>query len=474
MGLAHLLRITLNAPANVSFWRRFNPFRPKAETGLVRSSGEAALRGVPVGVPLNEWLGSLQRTGGGRQRSFYGESIALNDAMAGLKLFGLDVGQIPVTPQTALGIPTFYACLDALTDALSYPPIGHYTEADFGKKKLTGTPAHRVLNIRPNRHQTPFGMRKAFWVNDFLWGEGLLRIYRDAYNNVAELRHVPRKDYSVLEGTDGVLLYQLNDGTLLEEESIIRVKGLSLDGKFSRGLLHYQTRPLQLGMGATEFLNRYYQNGTLPPGYLKTDAQVTGNEQAFRALQTGWDEHRGVAGDGKTPVLGLGTEYKPITTTNQQSQVVELLSMHPEEIYRMFRMQPHMIGDTSKATSFGNGVEQLGIQYVTFTLLPRATEFEQELNYKILRGRDVGKQWFKHNFSAYMRGDFKGRMEGYQKGIQSGMYSPNQALELEDMNGYEGGDVRMVNGNMIAVKNVEKNIPAGAPKQPTEKDNEQA
>jgi HK97 family phage portal protein len=428
---------------------------------------------IPDGVSVNDFYGSRYQS-----RSVpYSNLVALSDALAGLKLFGMDVGKIPVNETTALGISTFYACLDAVTDALAYPPIGEYRAAQYGTEKLTDTPEHRVLSVRPNRHQTPFALRKAFWVNQFLFGEGLLRIGRDFYNQTETLTHIPRREYFILETTDGELFYQIaKTGERLREEDVIRCKGISINGKYSGGLLGYQTRTLQLGMGAAEFLNRYYQNGTMPPGYLKTDANVAQNKEAFQCLQEGWDEHRGLNGQSdKTPVLGLGTDYKSITASNKESQVIELLTMHPEEIYRMFRIQPSMVGDTSKATSFGSGVEQLGIQCVTYTLLPRATEFEQELNYKLLPTKYVGKRWFKHNFSAFQRGDFKTRMEAYHKGIQSGMYDPNTALALEEMNGYEGGDIHMVNGNMIAVKNVERNVPAGAPKQPTEKeDDEQA
>lgn len=342
---------------------------------------------------------------------------------------------------------------------------GVYRETDTGREKDRSHPLYELINLRASRHQSAYFFRKTLLVHRYLCGHGLAEIIRDAKTNrPSEFRLIKPGDYSILEGADGSLLFDLHNGRVLAEEDVLHLRHLSLNGTDSPGLLGYQKPHIQLELTANEYLSRYYQKGTMQPGYLKTDANVAQNKEAFQKLQEGWDSHRGAVGDGKTPLLGLGTDFKPITSTNRESQTVEFLEAHRGKFYTLFRVPPHLVGDTSKATSFGGGIEQLSIQFVTYTLLPLAVSIEQEIDYKCFRKSERGTYYTKHNFNNLMRGDFAGRMEGYAKGVQAGVFKPNEARAFEDMNADPHGDALIVNGNIITLENAKNNIPAGAPK----------
>lgn len=386
------------------------------------------------------------------QRSSIG-TADINDPVSFWKLFGVDVdlANVVVTPQVALGLEAFQACLDIISSAVAQVPLSVYEETERGKEVAAGHPLFSLVKLRPNRQQGSFLYRKTRVIHQYLYGHALSEIVRGPGNRPVEFKIIQPGDYSILESADGTFLYQKKNGKVLAEEDVIHTRGISLDGKFGYGLPFLHKRVIKLGITSQEFLNKYYAKGTHIQGYITSESKLSPSDA--NALGDQWDDKysSGVDGVGKTPVLGQGTEYKAITRTPVESQMVEFLTMHPSKIYQMFRVPPHLVGDTTKATSFGSGIEDMSIMFVTYTLLPLAVQFEEEMNYKAFRSSEIGRFYVKHNFNGLQRGNFAGRMEAFGKGIQAGIYSPNDARKLEDMNSYEEGDTYMVNGNMIPV-----------------------
>ena len=114
----------------------------------------------------------------------------------------------------------------------------------------------------------------------------------------------------------------------------------------------------------------------------------------------------------------------------------------------LLRVPAHLINDLERAT-FSN-IEHQDIGFVKHTLVPWMTNWEQRLAVSLLTTEErASGLYYKHNANAVMRGDFVSRMQGYNMGIQTGIFTRNEVRALEDMNGYEGGDVPIMNGNMV-------------------------
>ena len=56
--------------------------------------------------------------------------------------------------------------------------------------------------------------------------------------------------------------------------------------------------------------------------------------------------------------------------------------------------------------------------------------------------------YFKFIRESLLRMDSKARADSFAVRIQNGMMTPNEALEKEDMNGYEGGDAHYMASNI--------------------------
>jgi HK97 family phage portal protein len=156
---------------------------------------------------------------------------------------------------------------------------------------------------------------------------------------------------------------------------------------------------------------------------------------------------------GKVAVLEEGMRYDPISINPSEAQFIETRKYQLDEIARIFRVPPHMIGDLEKS-SFSN-IEQQSLEFVMYTLNPWVKRWEQAINKSLLLPSEKGLYFCKMNVDGLLRGDYESRMNGYSIGRQNGWLSANDIRELEDMNPIsdeEGGNLYLVNGNMLPLK----------------------
>ena len=143
-------------------------------------------------------------------------------------------------------------------------------------------------------------------------------------------------------------------------------------------------------------------------------------------------------------------KYTPISISPEQAQFLETRKFQIDEIARIFRVPPHMSGDLEKS-SFNN-IEQQSLEFVKYTLDPWVSRLEQAMFRALLTREEKKKYFFKFNVDGLLRGDYQSRMAGYAVGIQNGFMSPNDIRALENLDRIpkeDGGDLYMVNGNMV-------------------------
>ena len=155
--------------------------------------------------------------------------------------------------------------------------------------------------------------------------------------------------------------------------------------------------------------------------------------------------------------MGLeeGLKYTPISISPNEAQFLETRKFQIDEIARIFRVPPHMVGDLEKS-SFSN-IEQQSLEFVKYTLDPWVVRWEQSLSRALLSETEKKSYFFKFNLEGLLRGDYQSRMQGYSIGIQNGFMCPNDVRELENLDLIPdelGGNKYMVNGNMVDLKNV--------------------
>ena len=131
-------------------------------------------------------------------------------------------------------------------------------------------------------------------------------------------------------------------------------------------------------------------------------------------------------------VLEEGVDYQQISIPPEEAQFLETRKFQIDEIARLYRVPPHMIGDLEKS-SFNN-IEQQSLEYVKYTLNPWVVRWEQSLQKALLNPAEQKRYFIKFNVDGLMRGDYQSRMAGYAVGRQNGWLSANDIREMENMN----------------------------------------
>ena len=146
-------------------------------------------------------------------------------------------------------------------------------------------------------------------------------------------------------------------------------------------------------------------------------------------------------------------KYTPIGISPEQAQFLETRKFQVNEIARIFRVPPHMVGDLEKS-SFSN-IEQQSLEFVKYTLDPWVVRWEQTIHRSLLLPDEKSRYFVKFNLEGLLRGDYQSRMNGYAIGRQNGWMSANDIRELENLDripAEEGGDLYLINGNMLPLK----------------------
>lgn len=176
------------------------------------------------------------------------------------------------------------------------------------------------------------------------------------------------------------------------------------------------------------------------PGVLKDPSKV----------RESWNSvYRGTNNAHKIAVLEEGMKYQQIGIPPEEAQFLETRKFQINEIARLYRIPPHMVGDLEKS-SFSN-IEQQSLEFVKYTLDPWVIRWEQSLQKSLLLPSEKNKYFIKLNVDGLLRGDYQSRMNGYATGRQNGWFSANDIREMENMNPIsdeEGGNLYLINGAM--------------------------
>lgn len=231
---------------------------------------------------------------------------------------------------------------------------------------------------------------------------------------------------------------------------VLHIPAMSFDGVVGYSPIAMAKNAIGLGVAAEEYASKLYANGATPSGVLEHPGTIKDPQK----LRDNWmSQFGGSANSHKIAVLEEGMKYTPISINPSDAQFLETRKFQLDEIARIFRVPPHMVGDLDKS-SFSN-IEQQSLEFVTYTLEPWAIKIESYLKKCLLTEKEKQEYFFSFNFSGLLRGDYASRMQGYSTGIQNGFFSVNDVRELENMNRLpkeEGGDQYLVNGNMLPLK----------------------
>jgi HK97 family phage portal protein len=355
-----------------------------------------------------------------------------------------------VTPATVMRLTACFACVRNLSEDMAKLPLHLYRRRERGKDRAVDHPLYGLLNGAPNDWQTSFEFVQLMQAHMLLRGNAYARIVR-AGKRVLELLPLDPRRMSVKQLDDFSLQYRYQaakGGSVdLDPRDVFHLRGLTLDGVRGVTPIEYAREAFALGLAAEEHGARMFGGRVTGPGVLKHPGKMS--DPAYARLKDGWKENGGLENADSPVILEEGMTWESLGLKLSDLQFLETRKFQVEEIARLYRMPLHKINSMDKAT-FSN-IEHQSQEYVTDTLLPWARRWEQGIARDLLLPAERGQYYAAFLFNNLLRGDVTSRGEFYRALFNNGALTPNQILEMEDMDGYDGGDIRMVPMNMVPV-----------------------
>jgi HK97 family phage portal protein len=361
--------------------------------------------------------------------------------------YGAFAGQ-RITSHRAMQLATVFSCVRVLAESVGMLPCKLYRAEARGRSQVTAHPVAHILQMAPNEYMTAQEFFELLVVCLALRGN--FYAYKVVtMGQVSELLPLDPGRVTPRLTEDWQLVYDVNwpDGRTetLTQAEIWHVRLFTLDGVTGLNPVAYARQAIALGLSTEAHGATLFTNGAVTSGVLSTEQQLS--DKAFAHLKQQFDEdYRGLQNAHKPMILEMGLSWKPVSLNMEDSQFLETRKYQRSEIAGLFRVPPHMIGDLERGT-FTN-IEHQGAEFLNNALVPILTRIESRVRVGLLKDSERPTHYAKFNTAALVRGDLKARMEAYGKGIQWGMYSPNDCLEMEDMNPREGGDVYLTPMNM--------------------------
>lgn len=404
-------------------------------------------------------MGILEQLGLKRQRGEPKNKYEGNDFSL---LFGRTTSGKTVNERTALQTTAVYACVRILSETIASLPLHVYRYTEGGKAKDTEHVLYTLLHDEPNPDMTSFVFRETLMSHLLIWGNAYSQIIRDRSGQVIGLYPLLPDQMSVHRSEKGKLFYVYNryeednpnfqekGSIVLSQEEVLHIPGLGFDGLIGYSPIALAKNAVGMTLACEEYGASFFGNGANPggvlehPGILKDPGKVRDSWNAV---------YQGTRNAHKVAVLEEGMSYKQIGIPPEEAQFLETRKFQINEIARLFRIPPHMVGDLEKS-SFSN-IEQQSLEFVKYTLDPWVVRFEQALKKSLLLPEEKKTHFIKFNVDGLLRGDYQSRMNGYAIGRQNGWLSTNDIRELEELNPIppeEGGDLYLINGNMTKLK----------------------
>ncbi|MCM1223457.1 MAG: phage portal protein [Lachnospiraceae bacterium] len=367
-----------------------------------------------------------------------------------------------VTERSAMQMTAVYACVRILSEAVAGLPLHFYRYKDDGsKEKAIDSNLYHLLHDEPNPEMSSFVFRETLMTHLLLWGNAYAQIIRNGKGEVVALyplmpnkMQVDRDDsgklYYSYTRTDGEAGTEKSGTVILSPRDVLHIPGLGFDGLVGYSPIAMAKNAIGLAIATEEFGSKFFANGAAPSGVLEHPGTIKDPTRVREAWQS---QFGGSGNSGKVAVLEEGMKYTPISISPEQAQFLETRKFQINEIARIFRVPPHMVGDLEKS-SFSN-IEQQSLEFVKYTLDPWVIRWEQSLSRSLLSDDEKKQYFFKFNLEGLLRGDYQSRMNGYAIARQNGWMSANDIRELEDLDKLtpeQGGDLYLVNGNMLPLE----------------------
>lgn len=364
---------------------------------------------------------------------------------------------ISVSETTALNSTAVYACISLISDTVAQLPLIVYRRLmPRGKVRAYEHDLYSLLHDAPNREMSSFQFRQTLQAHLLLRGNAYSEIEWDMNSGTIRALWPLRPDKMTVTRQDNKLIYtyRLPNGTevTLPAFRVWHIPGLGYDGLIGYSPIHMAREAIGLSLATEEFGSRFFGQGTHMGMVAKHPKTL--NLEGHKKLESSLNEqYAGLGKSHRMMVLEEGMDVVKIGINPEEAQFLETRKFQLNEICRFFRVPPHLVSDTAPSTSWGTGIEQQNIGYLTFTIQPWLTRWEQTGHMKLMTEEDRKTYFIEHLVVGLLRADSAARATYFKERFYLGSLSPNDIREKENENPSDepNADKLFVQANMVPI-----------------------
>lgn len=332
---------------------------------------------------------------------------------------------IKITPDTAMQVSAVGACVRLISGTTAKIPLHEFErDGEDGRRRVRNGPLEQLFR-QPNPWQSWFEFRRMMTANVALYGNAYAQIISGPLGFASQLIPLPPRMVTPKLTQSMEILYEVltaKGPTLVSQSQIFHLRDLSVDGVTGLSRIQQHVEGIGLAKAAEIYTASVFGNNA-DFGALVVAKKGLQEQERKRILST-LKKKTGAQRAGKTLLLEGEIEVQKSRFTNVEAQTFELRNFQISDIARIFGVPEHLIGQQEKQTSWGTGVEQQNIGFLMFSLMDWLVMWESAIQRDLVV--DPENRFMEHNVDGLLRGDFKTRMEGFQIGIQNGIWCADE------------------------------------------------
>lgn len=360
------------------------------------------------------------------------------------------VAGVSINADIASRVAAVYRCVGLLSEPLGSLPLELIRRVGDMRERADDLALWSVLAERPNRWQTPFEFFTLMQRRVLLRGNAYARIIRNQRREVTDLVPLDPDHVRVEQLPDWSIVYRYAPRRGIEiqlrETDVLHVRNRTRDGVVGLSVIEHARESIGLAVQTERHGATLFRRGARPSGVFKHPTELS--QAAYERLQDQLAEHAGAENSSGTLILESGADFSPVSMTAEDAQFIQTRAFTRAEIATFFGVPPHMLGDTERATSWGSGIEQQTIGFITYSLRPWLVMWEQAIKRALLPNeRGVTA---KFDVAELLAGDIKAEAQRDALALQWGWLNPDEVRARRGLNPRPGGDAYYPPPNMTA------------------------
>lgn len=368
-----------------------------------------------------EWIGKqIRLTDGKFWSAYYG---------------GRNAAGKSVTRDSTLTIAAAWACVRIISQTVGVLPYFLYQRMPDGSREPASKhPLYSMLHDQPNQDFTS----AEFWegVASCLCLQGnAFGLKLEFGGRVVGLELIDPRTVNVTRWPSGKLRYQFTWRSKpydVGPEKLVHWRGFGLGGDVGLSPIAYGANTFGIAMAADDAAGSTFKNANNSSGFIQTPTVLKPDQrtQFNNTLKT----FQGDENAGKMMLLEGGFEFKAFGINPNELQMLQARGFSIEQVCSFFGVPPFMIGHQEKSTSWGTGLEQTVLAFLTFTLLTYLKKIQKRNDVALLTPGELERGYYtEFAIEGLLQADSAARGAFYSLLANNGLATRDEIRVKENM-----------------------------------------